>query len=245
MPYRKVQFANNEIYHVVVRAIDDNVIFKSIDDHYRGIFSIYEFNNVKPVVIRDRRQARAKIKKEFQKIAKKNTDRGPSSVDYRDKLVEVLSFCIMPNHLHLLVRQLKEGGIIKFMSKLNTGYGGYFNRKYSRKGHVFQNRFGAIHIKNDEQLKVVFAYIHVNSISLIEPKWKELGIKNMAECIKFLNGYKWSSYPDYIGKTNFSSVTDRKFMLELMNGEAACKNFVEDYLKYRGKIKEFDELILE
>lgn len=151
----------------------------------------------------------------------------------------------MPNHLHLLIRQIKEGGIIKFLSKVGTGFAGYFNRKYHRKGYVFQNRFGAVYIKDDEQLKVVSAYIHSNPISLIEPKWKELGIKNSRKCLEFLENYKWSSYLDYIGKTNFPSVTDRKFLLELMNGEVACKNFVEDYLKYRGKIKGFDELALE
>ena len=70
MPYRKEQFVNGEIYHVIVRAIDDNVIFKDINDHYRGIFSIYEFNNSKQVVIRERREARAKIKKEFSGFSK-------------------------------------------------------------------------------------------------------------------------------------------------------------------------------
>lgn len=245
MPYRKVQFANNEIYHIVVRAIDNNTIFKDIDDNYRGIFSIYEFNNAKPVVIRERRRVRAKIKKEFKKITPKLADRDPVSADFREKLVEVLAFCIMPNHIHLLVKQLKEGGVTKFMAKIGAGYGGYFNRKYSRKGPLFQNRFGAIHIRNDKQLGVVFAYIHANPASLIEPKWKELGIKNFKKCTKFLENYKWSSYLDYIGRVNFPSVTDRKFMLELMAGEINCKNCIEDYLKYKGRVREIDILDLE
>lgn len=248
MPYRKVRLVNNEIYHIVARAIDNNTIFKNIDDKYRGIFSIYEFNNAKQVVIRERRQARAKIKKEFKKIAKDLVDRDPVSVDSadsRDKLVEVLAFCIMPNHIHLLVRQIKDSGITKFMVKVGAGYGGYFNRKYSRRGPLFQNRFVAVHIENEEQLKVVFAYIHANPVSLIEPKWKEFGIKNLKKCIEFLENYKWSSYLDYIGKVNFPSVTKRKFMLEMMAGEIACKNCIEDYLKYKGMIKEFDSYTLE
>jgi len=251
MPYRKEQFVNDEIYHIVVKGINGNAIFKSIDDHYRGIFSIYEFNSAKQVVIRERRKARAKLKEqikvvtqEFQKVLNE-TNRGPSSVDSRDKLVEVLTFCVMPNHLHLLLKQLQDGGIIKFMSKLGTGYGGYFNRKYNHEGHVFQKRFTAVHIENEDQLKVVFVYIHTNPISLIEPKWKELGIKEPEKAIKFVEDYKWSSYPDYIGKKSFPSLTDRDFILKIMDGEEGCKNFVESWIKYKGRIKEYPNLALE
>jgi len=256
MPYRKVQFVNGEIYHIVVRAIDDNVIFKDIDDHYRGIFSIYEFNNAKQVTIKDRRKARmrakSRLKREIKQVAQKfngiiELSRDPTSgQDKRKRLVEVLAFCIMPNHLHLLVRQLVDGGITKFMKKLDGGYGGYFNRKYGRKGYVFQNRFTAVHIKNEDQLKVVFVYIHTNPISLIEPKWKEIGIKNPEKVIAFLeNEYRWSSYFDYIGKRNFPSVTDRDFLLKIMGGEQGCKEFVENWIRYKGEIKEFNELALE
>lgn len=239
MPYRKQQFANNEIYHIVLRGIDGNLIFKDIDDYYRGIFSIYEFNNKKSVAILKRRQEIKASKKKLLKIGQ-----GPSSssFDIRDKFVEVFTFCFMPNHIHLLIRQIKEGGITKFLSKVGTGFAGYFNRKYGRKGYVFQNRFRAVHIKNDEQLKTVFAYIHINSISLIEPKWKENGIKNSQKVIKFLENYKWSSYLDYIGKKNFPSITDRKFISETMNGENGCREFINDWVKYKSKDKKLEDL---
>ncbi|MBU4480699.1 transposase [Patescibacteria group bacterium] len=251
MPYRKEQFVNGEIYHIIVKGVDGNAIFKDIDDHYRGIFSIYEFNNAKRVKIRERRKARLRLKEQMKKIAKEfqkiktQINTGPTSVDSRDKLVEVLTFCIMPNHLHLLVRQIKDGGIIKFMQKLGTGYGGYFNRKYGHQGYVTQKRFTAVHIKTEEQLKIVFVYIHTNSISLIEPKWKEIGIKDPEKAIKFVEEYKWSSYPDYIGKKNFPSVTERDFILKIMGGEQGCKDFVESWIRYKGKIREFADLALE
>ena len=245
MPYRKEQFVNNEIYHVVLRAIDDNVIFKNQDDYYRGIFSLYEFNNINPTTIRDRREARLR-EKNLQSIVRNSISRDPLSADdKRDKLVEVLSFCLMPNHPHLLLRQIRDGGITKFMMKFGAGYGGYFNRKYNRKGHVFQNRFSSTHIKNDEQLKTVFVYIHTNPISLIEPKWKEKGIKDPEKVIKFLENYKWSSYQDYIKKKNFPSVTERGFILKTMGGEQKCKEFVEYWVKYKEKIKKFPEFSLE
>lgn len=251
MPYRKEQFVNGEIYHIVVKGIDENVIFKDIDDHYRGVFSIYEFNNAKRVEIRERRRERTKAKEQIKKICqefkkiKAQVCGGRTSADSREKLVEVLAFCIMPNHLHLLLRQLKDNGINKFMVKLGTGYGGYFNRKYRRQGHVFQKQFTAVHIKNEEQLKVVFVYIHANLVSLIEPGWKEKGIKNPKKVIKFLENHKWFSYPDYIGKKSFPSVTDRDFVLKIMGGEEGCKEFVEGWIKYKGEIRKFANLALE
>jgi len=238
MPYRKQQFVNGEIYHIVLRSLDDNLLFKDTNDYYRGIFSVYEFNTIKSVTIQHRRKVRAQIKREL--------DRDPFSIsDERDKLVEVLAFCFMPNHIHLLLKQLKDEGITKFMRKIGAGYGGYFNRKYKRKGYVFQNRFLAVHIKDNDQLKTVFVYIHTNPISLIEPKWKEKGIKNPEKVTEFLEEYKWSSYQDFIGKKNFPSVTDRNFISEIMGKEQGCKNFIENWVRYKGEIKKFPELALE
>ena len=237
MPYRDQQFVNNEIYHITLKAIDDNLLFKNVDDYYRGIFSIYEFNNLNPVSIQRRREFRIRFKE--------GRGRASTFIDERNKLVEVLAFCFMPNHIHLLARQLKEGGITKFMSKVGTGYGGYFNRKYDRKGYVLQDRFSVVRIKNDEQLKTVFVYIHTNPISLIKPKWKEIGIKNPEETIKFVENYKWSSYSDYIGKENFPSVAERKFLLRIMGGEQGCKDFIENWIRYKREIGKFTNLALE
>ena len=235
MSVKRPQLVNNEIYHIVIRGVGESEIFKDRDDHYRWIFSLYEFNTTDLVEIRKRREKRQKEK----------ASGGPTSADNREVLVEILAFYFMPNHIHLLVKQVKDNGITQFMRKLETGYAAYFNKKYDRKGHLFQGIFKAVHIKNDEQLKTVFVYIHTNGISLIEPKWKEKGIENPEEIIKFLENYKWSSYPDYIGKKNFPSVTKRDFLLKVMGREEGCKKFVENWVKYKGEIKGFNNVELE
>ena len=241
MPYRKEQFINGEIYHVVIRRLEDYLLFKDIDDYYRGIFSIYEFNTTNPVEILERRKARAELKKS-------QASGDPLSLaDSRDKLVDILLFCLMPNHIHLLLRQLKEGGITTYMNKLGAGYPAYFKQKYGIKtrGYFFQGRFVSVRIKTDDQLKIVFVYIHTNPISLIEPGWKELGIKKPKKAVGFVENYKWSSYPDYLGKKNFPSVTEREFILKVMGGPQGCKDFVESWIMHKGGIKEFPELALE
>ena len=232
MPVQRPPLVNNEIYHIILRGVGDSLIFKDENDYYRGIFSLFEFNDAKEVLIRSRRRARLRAKKD---------GREQFSAD-RDMLVEVLAFYFMPNHIHLLLRQIKDDGITQFMRKFGAGYATYFNQKYDRKGHLFQGRFHAVHIKTNEQLKTIFVYIHTNGISLIEPKWKEMGIKNPKEVIKFLGNFKWSSYPDYIGKKNFPSVTEREFMLKVMGGEKGCKEFIENWVKYKKEIRDASDI---
>ena len=253
MPYREEQFDNGEMYHLIIKGIDGNLLFKDIDDYYRGIFSIYEFNNFNPVEIAIRRKEIAIFKKSLKKkniqsetIQSQTLSQSLKMKDNRNLIVEILEFCFMPNHLHLLVRQIKDGGITKFMSKLGTGYGGYFNKKYEREGHVLQKRFASVHIRTDEQLKTIFVYIHANPISLIEPKWKEIGIKDPDKIIEFLeNEYRWSSYFDYVGKQNFPSVTNREFMTNVMGGEQGCRKSVNDWVRFNGEMREFSDLALE
>ena len=239
MPYRKEQFANDEIYHVILRGLDDNLIFKDTNDYYRGIFSIYEFNNANPIEIRKRRQARRKEKK-------KESSGDPMSAvfDKRDKLVEIFCFCFMPNHIHLLVKQSKDNGITKFMRKVGAGYGRYFNSKNKRKGYVFQNSFRCIHIDDDNQLRTILNYIHFNPVSLIYPGWKEEGINDSQEAINFLEEYKWSSYQDYIGKNNFPSVTERNFMLEFIGGVNGCKEAIVDWAEYKKQLIKSQNILL-
>jgi len=226
MPYRKEQFEEEKIYHIVMRAIDDNLIFRDVDDYFRGVFSIYEFDNANPVEIWRRRRDRVVEKKKEKNL-------GDTNLDQRDKFVEILAFCFMPNHVHLLLKQIKVKGISKFMQKVGGGYARYFNKKHTRKGHVFQDVFKSVMILDDKQLLTVFNYIHANPLSIIKPKWKEKGIENVKKSVKFLESYKWSSLQDYIGKKNFPSVTAREFLSETLGGVVGCREAIRNWLEYK------------
>jgi putative transposase len=234
MPYRKEEFTNGEVYHIIIRAIDDNLIFKDTSDYFRGIFSIYEFNNSKRVTIQAKRRLRIAFKKLLEKADRHRVSiKTPEFVDERDKMVEVLAFCFMPNHIHLLLKQIKDGGISKFMQKNGIGLGKYFNTKYQRKGHVFQDTFKAVHIEGENQFMIVVSYIFTNPVALVEPGWKENGIRNhsVKEVLKFLENYKWSSYQDCIGIQNFKYVTQRDFLMQVVGGEQGCKNVIKNWVE--------------
>lgn len=235
MPRQSVQLVNGEVYHICYRAVGDSLVFKNQDDYYRGIFSLYELNDSNPKEIWLRRKQR----KAEKKLLTLGT---PSShqievVPQRNIFVDILTFCFMPNHLHLLLKQVTENGISKFVQKIGAGYASYFNKKHERKGHLF-NQFKAIHIGSDNQLRNVVTYIHCNPISLIQPNWKEQGIKNPEKVYDFLeNEYRWSSFMDYSGKSNFPSVTHREPLLELIGDIESIKQGVKDWILYKSRLQ--------
>ncbi len=223
MPIKRPQLVNDEIYHIVLRGIDGRLIFQGNSDYYRAVHDLFEFNDVMaaPSAYRQR--------------LNRNEDRPRYIGDKRKArklLVEILAFCLMPNHIHLLLRQKRDGGISQFMKKFGTGYVVYFNQKYERAGHLFQGRFRAVYIKTNEQLKTVFVYIHTNPAALIDPSWKEGGIKKPKEVIEFIENYKWSSYPDYLGKQNFPSVTQRDFFNEIME-QNEWQKYINEWIEYK------------
>lgn len=161
----------------------------------------------------------------------------------------------MPNHLHLILRQLVKSGISKYMQKLGSGLAAYFFDKYhaniEKRGHFFQDRFNAVHIVDDRQLQVALVYDWTNPIALIKAGWKEKGIKNLDKAKEFLEKYKWSSYQDCIGIKNFPSIieVEKDFLMEVMGGYDGCRKAVDDWIFHKGEIakiaKDFPKLFLE
>lgn len=208
-------FITNYFYHIYNRGVDGRRIFQEEKDYLRFIHCLHEFNDKSPALPYSQTF-------EKNKILKRN--------GLRDILVKILCFCLMPNHFHLILQQIINNGITKFMRKLGTGYTMYFNEKNARSGVLFQGKFKSILVETDEYLLHLSRYIHLNPVEMIEPNWKERGIQNWEEARNFLERYRWSSFPDYLGFKNFSSVTERDFLKGYFSEEKGYKNFVYGFL---------------
>ncbi|MFA7714621.1 MAG: transposase [Candidatus Paceibacterota bacterium] len=254
MPSKQPEFINGEVYHIYNRGVDKRVVFSNDSDHFRFIASLLEFNKKEPVKIRY-------CKNRFGLAEHPESEyTGETRVE---KLVEVLAFCLMPNHYHLILRQITDGGISLYMQKNGNGYTGYFNKKYGREGmgSLFQGKFKAVHVAENDQLLNLVIYVLTNPISIFEPGWKEKGSSSASEAINFLNSYRWSSYLDYIGVNNFPSVIDKEFLLNVFEGadflenkesDVDLKNIkkaVEGWILYKSKAddgsNEITDLLLE
>lgn len=220
---RKIEFANDLYYHIFNRGVDKRTIFEDDDDYYRFLHSLFEFNDknlTAPFIRRTSKQLSiATYKNLREKISEEKNKK-------REKLVDILSFCLMSNHFHLILKQLQDGGISKFMQKLGTGYTNYFNIKNERKGCLFQGLFKSTYIKDDSQMMHLSRYIHVlNPGELMEPRIREGDIKNPAGLQEFLKNYKWSSYQDYIGGDNYPSLINKELLLEYFGNEKEFEKF--------------------
>ena len=183
MTTRTISFAVGEFYHLYNRGVDKRTIYLDQYDHRRFIELLYLCNSSAAICIRD-------IHRDHLSAFEFETG---------DQLVAIGSYCLMPNHFHILATPLVEGGITTFMGKLATGYSMYFNKKYERTGALFQGRFKGEHANRDEYLKYLYAYIHLNPVKLIDKDWKEQGIKDAAKSFDFAASFQYSSLPDYLG----------------------------------------------
>jgi len=143
----------------------------------------------------------------------------------------LLSYCLMPNHFHFLMRQNFKLPISKLVSKLGTSYSKYFNKKYERVGHIFQDAFKAVRIESDSQLLWVSAYIHQNP--------------RVAGLVENLGEYPWSSYLDYAGLRN-GSLCDQSLILGMtQNNRGEYGKFVAESFEKIKQRKELELLLLD
>ena len=220
---RRAPIANGEVYHIYNRGVEKRKIFLDIEDHLRFVHDLFEFNDIRPAP-----NLTYYFKSQSKEVGLPKIEREP-----RKLLVEILVFCLMPNHFHLMVRQKVDKGITLFMRKLGTGYTNYFNQKYKRVGPLFQGRYKIVHLHREEHFLYLPYYIHFNPLELIIPEWKDKKVKDIKKAIKFLESYRWSSFLDYIGRKNFPSITQREFLLKLYGG---TKNYKRDAINWLKEI---------
>ena len=121
------------------------------------------------------------------------------------------------------------------MKKLCTAYSMYFNKKNERSGNLFQGRFQAELVDDDAYLKYLFAYIHLNPIKIIEPLWRESGIKNSNRSEKFLEAYPWSSYTAYLKKEQNDPVLNKGEFPDYFEDFNDFRIFIRECLNYSDK----------
>src|SRR5674476_643636 len=151
---RKFQFSIGEYYHIYNRGTDKRSIFLESNDYNRFVLILHLCNNKNPVDI-------SNLIREGLSFTEL------MNIEVEERLVDIGTYCLMPNHFHLLLREQQENGISLFMKKLLTAYSMYFNKKHNRTGGLFEGPFLARHADTDEYLKYLFSYIHLNPIKII------------------------------------------------------------------------------
>ena len=214
---RGFSFSPEEFYHIYSRGVDRRVIFNDNKDKQHFLKLLYLCNS-------------------SERIEMRNLPHGKSVYEYKkdDALVDIGAYCLMPNHIHLLLHEHAEGGITKFMAKLLTAYLKYFNKKVNRTGALFDGRLRARNVTDDSYMHYLYSYIHLNPIKLLEPKWRDRGIKNIKEAKDFLEKYYSSSYLDFLGQKRLEEgILSRASFPEYFSDKADFGKFIDEWLRYR------------
>ncbi len=125
------------------------------------------------------------------------------------KLVAIGAFCLMPNHFHLVLKEVVEGGITAFMRKLGTAYTMYFNSKHKRTGNLFLRPFQSRHVSTDRYFQHLINYVHCNPAALYEPQWKTRHVVDPQFLGERIAAYPYSSLSVHAGaQTSTRSIID-------------------------------------
>lgn len=218
MPARITPLINEHFYHIFNRGVNKQPIFENVKDYKRFLtlirYSNYENCNLrfsKFILLSNRERL------EIERKLEKST-----------KLTDILTYCLMPNHFHLLLRQKVNNGISKFMAKLQNSYGKYLNIKNNRIGPLFQNRFKSVLVETDNQLLHLSRYIHLNPYS-----------SAIIKDFDALLNYQWSSLREYLLISN-SEICIKKVILGSFSNPTKYREFIlnnSDYQKNLDKIK--------
>ena len=181
----RAPFEFEQWYHCFNRGIDKRGVFEDEDDANRFLMLLYLANGTERVSLFNAHKPH--LTKVFQE------DRGKP-------IVAIGAYCLMPNHFHLLLREISDGGITAFMQKLGTAYTMYFNAKNDRVGSLFTKPFRSRRVGTDRYFQHVLQYIHCNPAELYEPGWKSGKVRNMNALAKKLLDYPYSSLGNYAGK---------------------------------------------
>jgi len=135
----------------------------------------------------------------------------------------------MPTHIHLVLKQVVDNGISKFMAKVLNSYSRYFNCRHHRKGHLFEGKFKNVLVKDDEQMLHLTRYFHLNPTT--------------AGLVKKPEDWFHSSYSEYIGKNKEDSICDFKEIISIK--PAQYRKFVHDRIDYQKKLSLIKHLLID
>lgn len=175
MAYRKVPLTSYNIYHIYTRSISEYKIFSSDGEYERMLETISFYVAEKPP---------CKFSS-FIELTKKTKQTKRLAFDQSKKIVDILAYCLMPTHMHLILHQLKNGGISWFINLILKSYSKHFNLKHNRKGPLWEGRFKNVLVKTDEQLLHLSRYIHLNPTTAF--------LVNKPE------NWRFSSYREWLG----------------------------------------------
>ena len=217
---KREPLATGEHYHIYTKTIAGFKVFNHRDDFLR-LRNILRFaqsaDSLTPL-------------SQLLTLKTKEADRRRSIVLGCEKQVQIIAYCVMPTHLHFFLKQLRLGGISRFMNRVLLSYTRFFNLKHKRKGPLWESRFQNVRVEEDSQALHLTRYIHLNPAT--------------AGLVERPDEWEFSSYHEYAGDNKGQErLCEYKHLFDLR--PEAYKKFVCDRIGYQRELAQIKSLLLE
>lgn len=201
-----------EFYHLISRGNNSTLIYKDKEDYERFLSTVrfYQYSD-NPMRFSNFLMCSQKERSNILRVMEEK----------KEKLIDILSFCLMPNHLHFQLKQKMDGGVSNLMQATGNSYSHYFNIKHKRTGGLFEGRFKSVRIETNQQLIHVNRYIHLNPYSSF-----------VVKSIKDLFSYPYSSLPEYLNNTE-NGLCEKETVMSSFDGVDDYRRFLIDQADYQ------------
>lgn len=221
MNIKSVILATNEFYHIFNKTVANELVFDN-KYHLKRILSLVNFYRFETSISFSK----------FKSLSKNNQENVIQKLRKTTPLVAIYAFAFMPQHYHLLIKQLKVNGIKNFVSNIQNGMAKFFNIKFKRKGSLFCHSFQRVHVGTEEQFIHLSRYIHLNPVTSYLIKLENLDF------------YPFTSFPNYLSNKNCSFV-DLNCILNSFGNIKGYKKFVYDQKDYQRRLQKIKNLTIE
>lgn len=219
MSQRRIPLINGEIYHIFTKSIAGFKIFNSPDDFRRMLNTL---------IFYQAEETPCKLSLFLKRQA--SADSKPALESASRKIVEIIAYCIMPTHIHLILKQIEDNGISKYVNLILKSYSKYFNEKHKRKGPLWESRFKNILVETEEQFLHLTRYIHLNpSTAFLVNEPANWDFSSYGEYTRILEGNKKiCNFLNYLSMDIFSYA-----------------DFVKDFIDYERTLSKIKHLVLD
>lgn len=216
---RKYPLLEGRVYHTFTKSIAGFEVFRNETDYQRmsSMLSYYKVENppVRFSIFSDIKNKESFYQRHFNS---------------QDNIVEIIAYCFMPTHVHLVLKQMKNDGISIFMGKVLNSYTRYFNLRSKRKGPLWESKFKNVEVTTDEQLLHLTRYLHLNPVT--------------ASIVEDPHNWDFSSYREYLGETQpGKDICSYSGLLHIVPEE--YREFVASRKDYQRELANLKELFLE
>ncbi len=215
---RPIILEENMHVHVFNRGSEKKNIFLREQDYIRFLFMVLFLQSPEVSFPQIGRYVKVYEQSKDFNVAESQTEK-----ILETRMVKLISFSLLPNHFHLVLEQVGENGISKYMHRIQNGFAKYFNAKYEKSGHLFQGTYKAVEIKDNKQLLYLSTYIHKQAQEL--KGWE-----------RKIDNYPWSSLQDFF-ENRWGKLLETGIILEQFKNPKEYLQFV-----YKSPAKEWDDL---